>query len=270
MSDRDFDELSAARALNALTPADEKAFDDALAARPERRERVDEDAETAARLGEIAEEVVPPPFVRDALLARITVTPQETPAASPPSEPDDASAPGHAHVPGAEGETPGATGDRRSRRRRSRAVRGWFALAASLVLVVGIGGVVALVSERLNQPESVVALVRIEEAPDAQTAAASVEGGGEATLHWSESLGEAVLVTDGLPEIADDQDFELWYVRDGAPIAAGVFSAADGEATALLSGDMRPGDLVAVTVEPAGGSPEGVPTSEPILAIATA
>ena len=39
--------------------------------------------------------------------------------------------------------------------------------------------------------------------------------GGEVTAHWSESLGKAVLVSDGLPTIADDESFELWFVRDG-------------------------------------------------------
>jgi anti-sigma-K factor RskA len=33
---------------------------------------------------------------------------------------------------------------------------------------------------------------------------------------------------------------------------------------------MEPGDVIAVTVEPQGGSPTGEPTSEPIVAIPTA
>ena len=79
-----------------------------------------------------------------------------------------------------------------------------------------------------------------------------------------------MLVSDGLPTIADDESFELWFVRDGAAISAGTFTSEDGTATALLDGAMEPGDVIAVTVEQAGGSPTGQPTSDPIVAIETA
>ena len=90
-------------------------------------------------------------------------------------------------------------------------------------------------------------------------------------MHWSESVGEVVFVSDGLPTLSSDQSYELWFVRDSGAIAAGVFEAGgDGNATALLSGTMSPGDVIAVTVEPAGGSPTGEPSGDPILAIPTA
>ncbi len=90
------------------------------------------------------------------------------------------------------------------------------------------------------------------------------------TAHWSESVGKAVLVSDGLPAIADDEAFELWFVRDGAAISAGTFTAEGGTATALLDGAIETGDVIAITVEPAGGSPTGQPTTDPIVAIETA
>ena len=259
MNDREFDDLSAGDALHALTPDDQRTLDDALAADPGLRDRLDADAAAAARLAETVSEVVPPPALRAALLARIATTPQD---AVPP-------APAVVATPAAASASAPAPAPAKPARARWGA-RSWFALAASVLLVLGIGGAVAVVSQQVNQPASVVALERIESAPDAQSAAATVSGGGEATLHWSGSLGEAVLVSDGLPSIADDKDFELWYVRDGAPISAGVFSTDDGDATAVLSGAMHAGDVVAVTVEDAGGAPAGLPTTEPIVAIATA
>ncbi len=126
------------------------------------------------------------------------------------------------------------------------------------------------VSEQLNPPASVVALDQIESAPDAQSETATLADGGEVTAHWSESLGKAVLVSDGLPEIADEEAFQLWFVRDGTAVSAGTFTADEGSTTALLDGALEPGDIIAVTVEPAGGSPTGAPTSEPIVAIETA
>jgi len=53
-------------------------------------------------------------------------------------------------------------------------------------------------------------------------------------------------------------------------VSAGVFQADQGTTTAKLSGAMHAGDAIAVTVEPAGGSPTGKPTSEPIVVIPTA
>lgn len=262
MNDREFDELSAGDALHALSSDDQRMLEDALAADPRLHDRLDADAAAAARLAETVSEVVPPPALRAALLARIASTPQD--AAPRPSAPVAAPASPAPASTAASAPAPA------QRARAGWGPRSWFALAASVLLVLGIGGAVAVVSQQVNAPASVVALERIESAPDAQSAAATVAGGGEATLHWSGSLGEAVLVSDGLPSIAEDKAFELWYVRDGAPISAGVFSTDDGDATAVLSGAMHAGDVVAVTVEDAGGAPAGLPTTEPIVAIATA
>ena len=139
-------------------------------------------------------------------------------------------------------------------RRRARwGARAWFALAASLALLVGVGWGAVFVGEQLNRPGIRRRARQIEAAPDAQAETVTLSDGGDATAHWSESVGKAVLVTDGLPTIADDQSFELWFVRDGAPDLGGhLRPTADGSATALLDGAMEPGDVIAVTVEAAG------------------
>lgn len=149
--------------------------------------------------------------------------------------------------------------------------RGLFTLAASLVLLVVLGYGAANLNGWINRPAEVVALQEIEGAPDAQSATVEIADGGVATAHWSGSLGKAVLVTDGLPTIASGETFELWFVRDdGTPVSAGTFAAAGEETTAVLAGAMEVGDTIAVTVEEAGGSPTGVPTTDPIVAIPTA
>jgi anti-sigma-K factor RskA len=38
----------------------------------------------------------------------------------------------------------------------------------------------------------------------------------------------------------------------------------------VLAGDMHAGDVIAVTVEQAGGSPSGSPTTDPVVVIPTA
>ncbi|HEX5730105.1 anti-sigma factor [Microbacterium sp.] len=264
MNEQEFAELAAGYALSALSPDDERAFETARRQHPEWEHHVTTDAATAALLAEDVPEVAPPPGVRAALLARIgapgeaghvgaastDIAPPERGAALR-SDQRDATVPAETTAP------------------RRWGARAWFALAASLAILVGVGWGAAFVSQQLSTPASVVALNEIESAPDAQAETVNLSDGGVATAHWSESVGKAVLVTDGLPALADDQSYELWFVRDGDPISAGVFAAADGSTTALLDGSMQPGDVIAVTVEAAGGSPTGQPTSDPIVAIAT-
>ena len=250
MNEQDFAELAAGYALHALSPDDERAFETARRQHPDWEHLVTADAETAAVLAESVSEVAPPPAVRSALLAQIAGDASAT-VSQPAVEAENA--------PTAEPVKP-----------RRWGTRSWFALAASLALLVGVGWGAVTVGERLNTPASVVALNQIESASDAQSETVTLSDGGEVTAHWSESVGKAVLVSDGLPTIADDESFELWFVRDGAAIPAGTFTSEDGTATALLEGSIESGDVIAVTVEQAGGSPTGQPTSDPIVQIETA
>lgn len=226
--ERAFAELSAAHAVGALTPDEERVYEDALAAHPEWRAIAEDDIATAALLAEAVDEIAPPPALRARLLAEID---------DPPARP----------------------------RRWSRLL---FTLAASIAVVALIGwGVVS--SWGPTEPGPVTALAEIQAAPDAKRAAGEVAGGGDAEVHWSESLGKVVLVAEGLPDIDDDRTFELWYVRGDTPIPAGTFEVDGDTATALLDGAMEPGDTIAVTVEPSGGSTTGQPTTDPILAVPT-
>ncbi|KHK96047.1 hypothetical protein LK09_16995 [Microbacterium mangrovi] len=251
MNEQEFEELAAGHALHALSPDDERRFTEALAADPGRQAIADQDAATAAALADAAPEVAPPASARDALLAAIA---GEQPGAAAPS-PDAAS-------PAVERkDAPG---------RRGLGPRGWFALAASIVLVLGLGVSGFFIARQLATPASNYALQQIEKQPDAQSATAPVAGGGTATAHWSGSLGKAVLVSDNLAPIATDKVYEMWFVRGGTPVSAGTFHASDGDATSSLDGKMHAGDTIAVTVEQAGGSPTGKPTSPPIVAIPTA
>ncbi|MET0735068.1 MAG: anti-sigma factor [Microbacterium sp.] len=258
MNEQEFAELAAGHALNALSPADRAAFEDALVAHPEWSSIVAMDADSVAALADTVADVAPPLGMRSALLSQIAATAQDAPA-------DEPVEPAVALEPAPSTSTMQAV----SRRNWSR---GLLALAASLVLLVVVGFGAASLGQWINRSPEVIALQEIEAAPDAQSATTEVVGGGTATAHWSASLGKAVLVTDGLPTIADDETFELWFVRDdGTAVAAGTFDASrDAETTAALDGAMQPGDTIAVTVEQSGGSATGTPTTEPIVAIPTA
>jgi anti-sigma-K factor RskA len=251
MTEDEFALLSAGAALGSLSEADQRAFERALDEHPEWAAVADQDAATAASLAEFVGDVEPPAGVRDDIFARIDAM---TDAAAPGSADSGAS----------------AIGERASAvpKQPGRGRRVWFALAAALVLIAAIG-VGSVITVQLGQPPGVVALHRIEGAPDAQRASARVQGGGIATLHWSSSVGKAVLVAGRMPELAQDQTFELWYVRGTSAIPAGTFHATGDSTSALLKPGLHPGDVIAVTVERDGGSPTGQPTTKPIVAIPT-
>lgn len=266
MNEKDFAELAAGAALHSLDAEDERRYRAALTEHPEWEDTVDADTATAASLADPVEPVAPPSHIRTALLARIADMPQDDGSRTDP-DPSSANAESTADSYGAGAGAEPAISPKPKQRRWTRSV---FALAACLAVLVGVGiGAVAL-NQQLNPPASVVALQEIEAAADAQQATVELDDGGSATAHWSASAGKAVLVADGLPSPGDGQTYELWFVRGDGPVAAGVFDVDGGEATALLTGDMQAGDAIAVTVEQAGGSPSGQPTTDPVIVIPTA
>ncbi|OZD47322.1 hypothetical protein CH252_20770 [Rhodococcus sp. 06-1477-1B] len=269
MNERDFADLAVGHALNALSEADERAYQEALAGNPHWDHHVRGAADAVAAISASVEPVEPPPSVRASLFARISDLPQESSAAlesSSPGDDEDYAAAGAAPVePEREIVSVGPSSASGWGPRR------WFTLAASLaaVLILGFGAVT--VSQLVSPPSSVVALQQIEDAPDAQSASTTLPDGTVATAHWSPSTGQSVLVTDGMPALAADKTYELWFVRGETPIAAGTFEPdGSGKATAVLRGEMHAGDVIAVTIEPAGGSPDGTPSTAPVLAVATA
>jgi anti-sigma-K factor RskA len=288
VNEKDFAELAAGHALNALSPDDERAFQDALAQHPQWRPEVDADREAAASLAGGVAEVAPPLTLRSELLGRIAGLPQGEPAQPaatipPPPVPEipasvaavlppDAIAlvPAEPQIPAdAAGEPPLDTTAMQAITRRSW-TRGLFALAASFVVLLGLGFGAAVIGQQLTRPTEVSALQQIEQAPDAQTAAFALDDGGIATAHWSASLNKVVLVSEGLPTLASDQTYEMWFIRGGSAVSAGVFTAdGSGHADAVMEGPMEAGDVLAVTVEAAGGSASGAPTSDPIVRIPT-
>lgn len=252
MNEKRLDELLAGRALHALSPEDERELDAALAADHALRDRADRDEEIAAALADATLEVAPPAAIKDDLLARIAEHPQDASAA-------------------AEGTVGAATqrtrrSDLASPRRRVR--RRVFALAASAVVIAAIGGGALVATQVFDRPEAAVALDKIEDANDTQTASEPLAGGGSVEIHWSHDVREAVVIADDTPALDEGSQYELWFVRGETPVSAGVFDGGEDDPI-LLDGELAPGDVVAVTIEDDGGSSTGAPTTDPIVAVTT-
>lgn len=278
MNEQAFAELSAGYALGALSPEDEIAYREALDAHPEWISLADDDARAASFLAEGVEEVTPSADIRASLMARIgapgAVAPASVRDAESAADPDaadagdelsddDPRAEATAHPVGS------PVTEQIQMVQRRNWTRSLFALTASIALLVGIGWGVGTLTEGMRAPSAESVLAQIERSGDAHSNTAQLADGGEATVHWSPSVEGVVLVADGLPEIADDQSYEAWFVRGSAPIPAGAFESSDGSAALLLEGEMQPDDVIALTIEQSGGSPSGLPTTDPIVAIPT-
>lgn len=112
------------------------------------------------------------------------------------------------------------------------------------------------------EPRDVVARIRL--ATDIRTVHTHVAGGGIATLITSPALGLAAVRLERVSAPKTDAVLQLWVIRDAGILPAGFYTPDGGD---FLSIDVAyaPGDVVGVSVEPAGGSAQ--PTTTPIAAL---
>jgi hypothetical protein len=106
---------------------------------------------------------------------------------------------------------------------------------------------------------------QIENATDAQHISQTLPGGGELTLIRSASLGKALIVGHDVPSAGAGKTYQMWLQQPGQDmVSAGLMTQAD--TPTVLTGDAATAAAAAVSVEPAGGSPQ--PTSDPIAVFA--
>ena len=74
----------------------------------------------------------------------------------------------------------------------------------------------------------------------------------------------AVITVQHLAPLADDKTYQVWAISGAAATGIGLFNTSvNGEASTEIQFDLSGVEVVAITVEPAGGSPQ--PTTEPVL-----
>jgi anti-sigma-K factor RskA len=250
----DIHTLTGAYVVDALPEDEQQLFEEHLEECDACRQEVGELLVTAANIGSSLSEP-PPASLRDAVMAEIDQTRQEPPPAAEASD-DGADA---AVV---------ALDDRR----RPEPRRWWTHLVAPAaavvaIAVVGLSLMVANLTDRLDQLEAASSQVTdVLAAPDAETLTVEGPGGSFARVVVASSRGEAVFLTDGMPETSPDETYELWLIDEEGPAPAGLFDVDDrGRATRVLTGDLAGAAAIAVTVEPEGGSPQ--PTSDPLMVV---
>jgi anti-sigma-K factor RskA len=238
MRDADVHALAGAYALDAVDDLERVAFEHHLAECETCRGEAGELRRTAVRLAE-AVAVPPPERVRAAVLAEAGRTPQVRSRVS--------------------GRVDGAPG-----RRRPGALVA--AAAVLLVGVVGAGGLAAhehALAEQARQQAATISSVVSD--PGARTVRGAAAGGGTVTVVLAGN--RAVLATAGMPRPPGDRIYQLWLVRPGAITSAGLGpGAADAaDSWSRLVGGVRAGDVVAISVEPPGGSRQ--PTTRPVATL---
>jgi anti-sigma-K factor RskA len=272
---RDEEHLSSgAYALNALSPDEARAFEQASAASPELADETAEFSATATLLGLATAPVSPPDSLKASLMAKLAETAQDAPAPARASAPLDAPefTPAPQQSPAQPALLPAAAAAQS--RWFTRPMTILVAAAAAVALFVG-GGVVgnSLTSNTPSTSEdaSASSLAQIFSAADVQSAHSTIAGGGQATVIWSGKNGGAAIVAQGIPSLPSNKTYEAWFIDSDTGVAtpAGTF-VPGGDATTwhVLSGNMSAGDIIGLTVEPAGGSQ--APTTTPILAVPSA
>lgn len=244
-------DLLGAYALDAVDDVERRAVERLLAEDPGARAEVAGMRAAAAELG-ASGATAPPARLRESVLAQVAVTPQQR------RVPEGRTARPAAPTTAA---TPSPDGGRTARvhpLRRLTAV----AAAAALVAVAVPSGIAWQQHDRAVQAEARAAEVAdLLADPGTQLLRGSATDGGDVVAVLGEDSA-AILARD-LPDVGD-RVYQLWAMRDGVPVSAGVLDVRDGSVEALAEG-YRAGDGLALSVEPAGGSEQ--PTTDPVVVL---
>lgn len=241
MTTVDVHALGGAYALDATSELERVAFQRHLSGCEACRTELAELRETAARLADTAWSV-PPPGLRERVLAEVRRTRQV-----PPAIPAESAS--------------------------SRRQVGWgrrAALAAAAAVLVAGGGIAGYQTQqgRVARERDAAQVARdrtaaieaVLSSPDVRLRSSPVRTGGRLTVAASAKLDQAVLLPSGLAALAPGRIYQLWLIQGTTPTSAGVLPSAP-----VLLSAVRGMAALAVTVEPAGGSP--APTSTEIVSI---
>jgi anti-sigma factor RsiW len=225
-------ELTAGYALDALAPAERRAFEEHLEGCERCQEELGAFWQTTEALAVAASGPVPSEALRGRVLAAARAEPQKV-------------------IPLA------------SRRARLVPVLG-AAAAVAAVVALAVGLWATQLSGDLDDTRLALEQERRAAAvladPDARTVALEA---GQGRLVVSPE-GNAVLVLDGLDPAPAGMTYEAWIIDGDAAAPAGLFPGSDSRDVFGIDGTVEPGNVVALTVEEADGVE--VSQNEPIVA----
>jgi anti-sigma-K factor RskA len=223
-----FDELKDAFVLGALPEEERREFEEYLAAHPERQADIDELGAVAGLLALSPQEQEPPPGLRRNIMAVVE----------------------------AEAERPGA-GSGLARMRGFLDVR-TLALGAAALLVIGLLSWNLLLQTQIRDLQS-------QASHDSRLVA--LEGSGAARQAKVEVMilhnERAVLMAEDMPPVPENKTFQIWVIENDVQKPGGLFETGEEWVVTSIETPLDGADIIAVTVEPEGGSPQ--PTTDPML-----
>ena len=140
-----------------------------------------------------------------------------------------------------------------------------LALGAAALLVIGLFSWSMLLQGEVQDLQArVQSLQSKPQEPQMVTlGGAGTEQGARAELLTLEG-DRAVLVVENMPPVPEGKTYQIWVIEDNVPKPSGLFKPRQDSDAAVVEHPVEGGDIIAVTVEPEGGSPK--PTSDPMLA----
>ena len=248
MNNERFEDLKDAYVLGALPEEERLSFEDYLAAHPERQAEIDELGAVAGLLAFSPQDQEPSPELRSRVM----------------------------EVVEAEAE-PRRVGGRSTFARIGDylSVRS-LAFGAAALLVIGLLSWNVLLQDQVQdlqgQVENAQGQVQnlqgeLEDAQAQQRQTIKLEGSwadqGAVAEVAPMQKNQIILVARNMPSVPEDKTCQIWVIKGDVPKSGGVFQP-DGNGTATpITNSITKADVIAVTVEPAGGSEQ--PTSDPVL-----
>ena len=223
--------------MDAIPAADRARFERHLTGCEECAREIASLREATARLA-TATAVPPLPGLKERVLAAAAQTRQHAPEAATP--------PGQARA----GWRP-----RRPRRRLTvtvavAAVAATAAAGAAVVFGVSNGSMRDQISRDQAGRQQIAAVLT---ARDATMRTGAVRGGGTVTIVMSHAMDALVFTAVGLHALPASRGYELWLIGPAGDRAVTMLPSTTMTGPVVASG-LRPGDHLALTAEPAGGT----------------
>lgn len=261
--------MTGAWALNALDAEEREQVRRYLAQDPEAAAEARAFEETAGELAASVTPLAPPPALKAAVMGRIATTRQLSPL---PEEEDpvlEDAPPSTSTPPAAPSTAPSAQVVPLDRYRASVRRSRWTAAAAAVLLVTTIVGAGLWNAERTAQQEAQASLEAmaseqavsdqeremvsaIMSADDASHLAVPAEHGGSLEVMYSRGEQAMIVQPVGLPELPQDETYQLWMIDESGAASAGVLE--DPAAPMMHPGGIPEGSSLGLSIEPAGGS----------------
>ena len=117
-------------------------------------------------------------------------------------------------------------------------------------------GAIASVETRLKRQDMIVAMLSAKDTSVTSLSPASSDVTATAKVLWNANQKHWTMIADRMPDAPADKSYQLWFIVNGQKISGGVFKSADELTQKDMPAGMNSADVIAITLEKSGGSPQ--------------